>query len=126
MSAIIFQTQSFLIVALFIFGAIKHKNRNLHVKTMITGIIWDIVLILQIELTRGAIAKASKVVTNRAILNFHVSIAVLCVLLYIVMFITGKKLLNGNNDIRDLHKNLGRTTILLRVLVLITSFWTVQ
>ncbi len=126
MSAIIFQIQSFLIVAVFVFGVIKRKNRKLHVKTMMTGIIWDVLLILQIELTRSAIAKASKAITNSMILNIHVSLAVTCVLFYIAMFITGTKLLKGDNSVRPRHKVLGITTLSLRILVLITSFWAVQ
>ena len=51
--------------------------------------IWDILLVLQIELMRGAIDKAMKVQVNSSLLNFHVSIAVLTVFLYFFMGRTG-------------------------------------
>jgi uncharacterized membrane protein YozB (DUF420 family) len=123
MSAIIFQIQSFLIVGLFYFGVSKRKNRKLHIKIMSSAIIWDIILILQIELNRGAIKKASQAVTNPMMLNIHVSLALTCVILYIVMFYTGIKVMKGNNKIKAKHKFFGITTLVARTLVLVTSFW---
>jgi len=122
MSAIIFQIQSTLILLLLWVGVINKKNRGLHVKLMSIGIIWDILLVLQIELTRGAIAKASKVVTNEWLLNFHVTIAVSTVVLYGFMVYFGRKLLKGDNSVRAKHKLLGIITITLRTLTYITSF----
>src|SRR3989344_6201589 len=82
MSTIIFQVQSFLIVALLTFGVLKRRNRRIHIRTMITAIVWDISLVLQIELSRGAINKASQAVTNPMLLNIHVTLALSTVLLY--------------------------------------------
>ena len=122
MSTIIFQTQSVIIVGLLLYGVYHRKNRFKHVKIMKTAIIWDLLLVAQIELTRSAILKASKVVENPMILNIHVSLAVGTVLLYGFVFCTGTKLKNGNNDVRKLHKTLGLTTLTTRILTLITSF----
>ena len=124
-TAIIFQIKSFLIMSLIIYGATQAKKRNRHIKIMSTAIIWDIILILQIELTRGAIEKASKAVSNPMMLNIHVSIAVSTVLLYLVMIYTGRKVLKGENKILPKHKIFGKVTILMRVLTFITSFWAV-
>jgi hypothetical protein len=55
MSSIIFQAQSILIVALLIYGVYHRKNRYRHVKIMKSAIIWDLLLVAQIELNRGAI-----------------------------------------------------------------------
>jgi len=93
---------------------------------MSIGIIWDILLVLQIELTRGAIAKASAVVTNAWLLNFHVTIAVTTVVLYGFMVYFGRKLLKGDNSVRTKHKALGVLTITLRTLTYITSFLVVR
>ena len=121
-SSIIFQVQSALILFLLYFGVWKRKQRSLHVKVMTTAIIWDILLVLQIELTRGAIDKASKVVTNAALLNFHVSIAVTTVILYGFIFYFGRALLKGNQSVKTKHKVLGLTALVLRTLTLITSY----
>ncbi len=125
-SQMFFQLQSFCIIILMTLGIIWRKKRNLHVKTMAFAIGWDILLILQIELNRSAIFKASKAITNPLMLNIHVSFALSSVLLYFAMIYTGRKLLLGNSDIKNLHKKLGYTTYLMRILTLITSFWAVS
>ncbi|MEC7276385.1 MAG: hypothetical protein VXV96_08700 [Bdellovibrionota bacterium] len=124
-TALIFQIQSALILTLMIAGLINRKKRSLHVKLMGGTIFWDILLVLQIELNRSAIIKASNAVTNAMILNIHVTIAVSTVLLYFVMIYTGRKLLKGDNSIKPLHKKLGWSAFTLRVLTFATSFWAV-
>jgi arginine exporter protein ArgO len=106
-------------------GVYLRKKRSVHIKLMATTIIWDILLILQIELGRGAIIKASNAVSNAMMLNVHVSIAVLTVFFYGGMIYTGRKLLSGDNSIKPLHKKLGWTTWSLRILTFVTSFWAV-
>jgi len=117
------QLQSFLIVVLMFVGILNRKKRNLHVKIMSSAIIWDILLILQIELNRSAILKASKVMTNSAMLNIHVSIAVTTVLLYGVMIYTGRKKLHHSPFPPKFHKFAGFITFGMRILTFITSFW---
>ena len=124
-TATLFQIQSFLILSTMTLGVYLRKKRSVHIKLMATTIIWDILLILQIELTRSAIIKASKAVTNAMMLNIHVSIAVLTVLFYFAMIYTGRKFLKGDNSVRPLHKKLGWTTWSLRILTFVTSFWAV-
>lgn len=122
MSAYIFQIQSSLIILLIFYGIYHRKNRFKHVKTMKLCIAWDLLLVAQIELTRGAIIKASQALTNTAILNIHVSLAVSTVLLYFVMLYTGTRLKNNDESIRKLHRFLGLTTLTLRLSTFITSF----
>lgn len=121
MSSIIFQVQSIIIVSLLFYGVYKKKNRYLHMKIMKTAIIWDLLLVAQIELNRSAILKASKVVSNPMILNIHVSLAVSTVLLYGVVYYTGTKLHKGDEKMRKLHKPIALFTLTTRVLTLITS-----
>ena len=128
-SAVIFQIQSALIVALMTWGILKRKKKSLHVKIMSSAMIWDILLILQIELTRGAVMKASNAMinetANKILLNIHVSFAISSVVFYGLMVYTGKKLLSGDNSVKSKHRVLGIITYLLRVLTLVTSFWAV-
>lgn len=119
------QGQSLCIVVLMVTGIIFRRRRQLHVKIMSTAMIWDILLILQIELSRSAVLKASKALTNSVALNIHVSIAVTTVVLYAFMIQSGRKLLQGQNEIRPRHRFLGWTTLTMRILTLITSFWAV-
>jgi hypothetical protein len=119
------QFQSFSILLLMLAGIIVRRRRQLHVKIMSAAMVWDVILILQIELSRSAILKATHAVTNPLILNIHISIAVSTVVLYGFMIYTGRKLLSGQNQIRPRHKILGWTTLTMRILTFITSFWAV-
>lgn len=122
MSTIIFQVQSSLILALLYFGVFKKSNRLLHAKIMKISIAWDILLVLQIELTRHAIAKAVRPNENSALLNFHILIAVTVVILYVFLFILGQQLLKNNFKNKKRHKVLGILALLLRTSTYITSY----
>jgi hypothetical protein len=124
-SAVVFQIQSILIYSLMIFGITQRKNRKIHIPTMIAVITWDILLILQIELGRSAVEKATRALTNPMILNIHISFAVSCVIFYFLLIYTGRKLLNGQNQFRTRHRICGWTALALRSLTLITSFYAV-
>ena len=119
------QTQSLCIVLLMVAGIFQRKRRKLHVKIMSTAMIWDVLLILQIELSRSAILKASKAISNPMALNIHVGIAISTVVLYAFMIYTGRKLLVGQEYIRPKHRMLGYATFFMRLLTFITSFWAV-
>jgi hypothetical protein len=84
-----------------------------------------VLLILQIELSRSAILKATKALTNPMILNIHISIAVSTVVLYGFMIYTGRKILSGQTLFTRKHRFLGYSTFLMRVLTFATSFWAV-
>jgi hypothetical protein len=119
------QIQSLCIVLLMTAGIWFRRNRQLHVKIMAVTIFWDILLILQIELSRSAILKASKAVNNELMLNIHVLIAVLTVVLYGFMIYSGRAMLSGRSQFREKHRRLGYTTYLMRILTFVTSFWAV-
>lgn len=122
-TAVLFQAQSALILALMFYGASIAKQRSKHIKVMGTAIAWDLLLILQIELTRSAIDKAMKVVENPLALQIHLFFAVSTVVLYGIMVFTGRKVYKGNNALKGLHKKFGITTLVFRVLTFATSFF---
>ena len=122
MSAIIFQIQSILIVSLLIFGVYKRKSRFQHMKIMKLAIIWDLLLVAQIELSRGAIATASNALANPKMLNIHVSLAITSVVLYAIVWRTGSKIAKGHESYRPMHKILGALTLTCRIATLITSY----
>src|SRR5687768_843514 len=98
MEAWLMQLQSLCIVLLMIIGIYFRRRRTLHIKIMSTAMIWDVILILQIELSRSAIVKASNALSNAMALNIHVSIAVSTVILYGFMVYTGRALMDGKNE----------------------------
>jgi hypothetical protein len=107
-------------------GVLNSKNRRIHVPLMISVITWDLILIAQIELNRNAIDKASKVMENPMLLNIHIALALSTVFLYFFMIFSGRKLLKGNQAMRNKHKNMGLLTYVLRVLTYITSYFVVK
>jgi len=119
----VFQLQSIIIYSLMIFGILKRANRKKHVPIMTTVLVWDVLLILQIELNRGAINKASKAPLNPALLNIHVTFAISTVVFYGLLVWTGRKLLKNNELVRTKHKIFGWTAFALRSMTLITSFF---
>lgn len=119
------QVQSAGIVLLMLAGIILRRKRKQHITIMSIAMIWDIVLILQIELSRSAVLKASRAVTNPLMLNVHVAIAISTVVLYAFMVYTGRALLSGQTQIRSKHRILGYSTFFMRVLTFATSFWAV-
>ena len=125
MEAKLMQLQSFCILLLMVLGIIVRRRRKAHVRIMTVAMMWDVILILQIELSRSAILTATKALSNALILNIHISIAVSTVILYGFMIYTGKKMLAGEVRIRSKHRILGYSTFFMRVLTFITSFWAV-
>ncbi len=130
MSAIIFQIQSLLILGLMFWGIKNAKNRLLHRKIMFVVVGWDILLILQIELTRNAILKATHSLTNqlfdKLLLNIHISMAITTVVLYFILLYLGKNIFKGNREFVERHRIIGYITVTLRILTFITSFFTVR
>jgi hydrogenase-4 membrane subunit HyfE len=122
-SSVIFQIQSIIIVLLLYTGLFNRRNRRIHVGIMSTAIIWDLLLVLQIELNRGAVEKAVKVAENATILNVHVAISVITVLLYLVLAYTGIRFLLGHKNLIHIHGYVGPLALILRTATLITSFF---
>ena len=120
-----FSLQSAIILFLIYLGSyfIFIKKRKLHVILMGLAILWDVILILQIEFSRSAIATASKVVSNQLIMNVHVALALLTVLQYGFLVYFGRQLLKGNRTNLKWHKRFGLLTIATRTLVFVTSFF---
>lgn len=125
MEAWLMQVQSLCIVVLMLIGVSVWRKRRLHIRIMSAAMVWDVILILQVELSRSAILKASKAVENPMILNIHVAIAVSTVVLYGFMVHSGRALLSGRINLRNRHKILGYSTLLMRILTFVTSFWAV-
>lgn len=121
MSSVIFQIQSYVIISIIFYGIYHRRNRFKHMRIMKAAIIWDLLLVAQIEINRSAIDKASKIVSNPTILNIHVSLAVSTVLLYGFVWYFGQKLHNGEEKVRKWHRLSAGLALTTRLSTLITS-----
>ena len=123
MSAIVFQIQSTLILAILLYGvSLAKRNNKKHIRIMSLAMIWDIILILQIELNRHAVEKVISVSDNTISLYIHVFLAVTTVILYGAMTYLGRSVVAGKRHLIPLHKKLGFITLTFRILTYITSF----
>lgn len=128
MTTLVFQIQSILIVALMVYGVLNaKKNRLVHRKIMIAAMIWDLILILQIELTRSAIAKAASVLDkpHQMLFYIHLFFAISTVLLYPLAAYSGQQLIKNNSSLSAKHKNIGRVILFFRISTLFTSYFVV-
>jgi len=121
-TGLLLQTQSLLVLLLLIVGVIYRKNRKRHIKVMVSAIVWDLLLVLQIEFNRGVLTKAAGVSSNALALNIHVTIAFLTILSYIAVAYSGTRILKGMEGWRLRHRFLGLTALTLRILTFATSF----
>lgn len=123
MSFGLFHFQSIIILIIIYFGLYIRKQRTKHVKTMLLAIALDLVLILQIEISRKAVIQAIKPSNNPLILNIHLFFAIGSVILYCLIILSGRKLIMGQNQLRGLHKKIGFCTVIFRTLTSLTSFF---
>lgn len=117
---LLFLAENLTILVLFYMAFFYRKNLKKHKRYNFMAVFWDILLILQIELARGAIDAAINHTENSSLLNFHISIAVLVVMLYPVAIISGFMQVKRNRVLLS-HRLIGRTILLLRTMVFVTS-----
>ncbi len=115
--------QSFCILTIIFIGLIFRKKRKLHIPIMLTAIIWDIILVIEIEVFRSATDKAIKFATNSTLLNVHIIFATLTIILYFVIISTGLLVIYYKISLIKTHRIIGIMAVIMRILVLITSIF---
>ena len=121
-SDIFLQIQSFLVLVILTLGVQNRKNRKRHVPLMISAILLDLVLVVQVEIARSVLNSAVKIQANDFITNIHITIASLTAVFYVLIVISGIRLLRGHTTLQPLHKKFGWTTFALRILTFGSSF----
>jgi hypothetical protein len=117
---------STLVIFIISVGLLFRHRPKVHIPCMLTAFLIDISLVLYIELTRHAIETVGKVVQRplpHGLLLFHVTMSVLVLVLYVVMFRLGFGLFKGKEANRGIHRKLGYTFAVCRLANYITSFF---
>lgn len=116
------------ICGVLILGVLVNRITLLHVPLMLTAFAADLGLVLWLEFGRsplgeGAVEKAFAGVSG--LRYFHITMAVIAVVMYFLLIPSGWKLLNNRSDAarRARHKRLAMVFGASRGLVLITSFF---
>jgi hypothetical protein len=115
---------STLVVLLVFYGLSQRHNRAVHVPVMMTAFVADVLLVLWIELERHAVEKAASSIDN-GLLMFHVAVSLLTLVGYVILAVTGKKMMNGDAAVRQLHQKAFLLFIVCRLSNYVTSFWVV-
>lgn len=106
-----------------VLGILNRRNGKLHAKLMATAIGLDLILVLFLEATRGAIAEA--VAMDMTILQqLHILFSTLAVVLYFPLIYIGLKNLKHQSspDQKIWHRRLGFTAFALRSLGFLLMF----
>jgi hypothetical protein len=97
-----FHAISTLVVVLLAVGITVRRNRRVHVPIMIGAFSIDLVSVLLIEISRGAIKKA--ITAPPPLLLFHVIVSVAALVFYGVMFFLGERVRAGDAHLRPWHR----------------------
>lgn len=111
---------STLVVVLVLGGLYCRRTPALHLRFMLAAFIIDLLLVLYIEVTRGAVETVATQV--RPFLWFHAAISLGVLALYVTMIVLGRRLLLAEaaaipdqpGRVRRLHRHLGVTFCVLR------------
>ena len=121
-SWIVLHALSTLVVLILVVGLyFRHRRPRWHWKIMVTAFVIDMGTVVYIEATRHAV---EEVVTQvRPFIWFHAGISTAVVVLYLVMFWLGRRLLRGNEAYRRAHHNVAIAFFILRCMNYVTSFF---
>jgi hypothetical protein len=97
-----FHAASSLVLVILIGGILLRRRRHLHVPVMITAFGLDLASVVAIEVSRGAIKKATS--APPPLLLFHVIVSVSALLFYGVMFVLGEQVRKGTQGLRVWHR----------------------
>ena len=108
------------VLVLILTGLWFRRRPRWHLRFMLTAFSVDVLLVLYIEATRGAVEKVVGGFAGMVWLHAGISLAVL--LCYIGMIGLGRKLIAGQVLSRNIHRNLGIAFCVLRASNYVTSF----
>ena len=119
-------------------GLTLRYRPKVHMPLMLTAFVVDLVNVLILELSRGAVGQATQAFTDGArFMQFHVLVSALSLVGYGVALVTGTKLYRASRSasasqgenpararrLRQVHKVNAAIFIFLRLASYVTSFW---
>ncbi len=99
-----FHTLSTCVLLILIAGFLLRHRRSVHIPLMIAAFSVDLGSVLAIELSRGAIKKATS--SPPPLLLFHVIVSVFALVFYAVMFVLGDRVRKGAVQLRPWHRRV--------------------
>ncbi len=114
------------IIGVIMLGLIFRRKRNLHVGLMLTAMLADFGLVLWIELDREAVEQTLGMGDHDLpgpLLAFHIVLAVISLVLWIVQLVFGVRILRGATHLRQKHRIGAAFFIIFRFANFLTSLW---
>jgi len=106
---------------ILLFGLINKKNKILHVRLMSIGMVFDLALVLLLEVQRQAIETTLQNDLS-GLHRAHIYCSTLAVLFYIPVAILGVRLYRNLKSSRKWHLGLGALAFLFRTIGFIMMF----
>lgn len=111
---------STVVLVLIAAGIIKRRTVSLHWPLMLSAFLLDMGMVLYIELTREAVK--TTISGPPPMLMFHIIVSSLVLVLYLVQFSLGYRLLTRKVLNSNFHLRVGITFVVLRLVNYITSY----
>lgn len=111
---------SFLVLVLLAVGLARRRDRRTHPWIMRVAFALDLGLVGFLELTRGAVERASEFASG--LLAFHVLVAVLALVTNVYLLYSGTKILAGEDQRQPRHRQVAWVFVVLRLTTFVTAF----
>ncbi|NRA94592.1 MAG: hypothetical protein HRU14_00130 [Planctomycetes bacterium] len=122
--SVLFHVANVTIFLFILVGAFMHHRRDLHVKMMLTAFALDLVLLLAVELSNSAVARAYRDVgAGNAITTIHVAFAISGLVMWFVQIFVGRKIYKqGRMELLPRHGTGARLFLIFRLGNVVTAF----
>lgn len=111
---------SIIIFLIILYGITKRFDKHTHRKIMLSAFGLDVLLLLYIEFGREAVKQAMEFPSGW--LGIHIIFSSLTVVMYILVIYFGNRLFKGDESIRQKHKTMAYTFMIVKSCSLITSY----
>lgn len=112
---------SFFVLVVIATGLSQRRDRTRHIPLMALAFVVDLGLVLYLELTRSAVARASELASQ--MLSIHVGFAITTLVLNIALIASGVAIAKGKPGLRKWHKRLAALFLFCRISTFLTAFW---
>lgn len=99
---------------------LRHRNRVAHARAMLAAFCIDVLLVVYIEVARGAVETVAG--STDPIVLFHAAVSIVVLGLYVALVLLGRKVLHGEARLTTAHRNCGMAFVVLRTANYVTAF----
>jgi hypothetical protein len=119
-----FDVANVVIFVAILVGVALRRRRVAHVRTMVACFVADVLMVLVIEIQRGAVKQTIEQATtlSKGLLSFHIAVSVAALALWVVQLQSGRGLLRGA-PLRTRHRLAAAAFLFFRLTNVVTAFY---